>query len=167
MPNSRARLRACEYFLGMRKKKLLASMVSALLVFAIAPAKADPAADRAATVEILKAKYVTVLDEQHATILALKEKMKVDPSLLKQVNAVLADFDSNYAAIVNGLANVNQDLQPIKDLCEEEVEEFANSIFQLQQMVKSLKTITCVKGKTTKKVVAVKPVCPKGYTKKK
>ena len=28
-------------------------------------------------------------------------------------------------------------------------------------------TITCVKGKLTKKVTAVKPVCPKGYTKKK
>ena len=27
-------------------------------------------------------------------------------------------------------------------------------------------TITCVKGKTTQKVTAVKPVCPKGYTKK-
>jgi hypothetical protein len=27
-------------------------------------------------------------------------------------------------------------------------------------------TITCVKGKTTKKVTAVKPVCPKGYKKK-
>ena len=28
-------------------------------------------------------------------------------------------------------------------------------------------TITCVKGKLTKKVTAVKPACPKGYTKKK
>ena len=27
-------------------------------------------------------------------------------------------------------------------------------------------TITCVKGKTTQKVTAIKPVCPKGYTKK-
>jgi regulator of protease activity HflC (stomatin/prohibitin superfamily) len=27
-------------------------------------------------------------------------------------------------------------------------------------------TITCVKGKLTKKVIAVKPVCPKGYKKK-
>ena len=27
-------------------------------------------------------------------------------------------------------------------------------------------TITCVKGKTSKKVTAVKPVCPKGYKKK-
>ena len=151
----------------MRSKKLIALLVSALLSVGVAPAIADSASDRAATVEILKAKYVTVLDDQHKTLLALKNQMKVDPTLLKQVNAVLADFDSNYAAIVNGLANVNQDLQPIKDLCDEEVEEFANSIYQLQQMVKSLKTITCVKGKTTKKVVAVKPVCPKGYTKKK
>ena len=151
----------------MRNQNLIGGLVSALLVFSVAPANADPVADRAATVEILKAKYVTVLDEQHKTLLAIKEQMKVDPSLLKQVNAVLADFDSIYVAIVNGLANLNQDLQPIKDLCEEEVEEFGNSIYQLQQMIKSLKTITCVKGKTTKKVVAVKPVCPKGYTKKK
>ena len=28
-------------------------------------------------------------------------------------------------------------------------------------------TITCLKGKLVKKVTAVKPVCPKGYTKKK
>jgi hypothetical protein len=27
-------------------------------------------------------------------------------------------------------------------------------------------TITCVKGKTTRKVTGVKPVCPKGFTKK-
>jgi hypothetical protein len=27
-------------------------------------------------------------------------------------------------------------------------------------------TITCVKGKTTKKVTAVNPKCPTGYTKK-
>ena len=33
--------------------------------------------------------------------------------------------------------------------------------------VKKTTTITCVKGKTIKKVTAVKPVCPKGYTKRK
>ena len=32
---------------------------------------------------------------------------------------------------------------------------------------KKKRTITCVKGKLIKKVTAVKPVCPKGYTKKK
>jgi hypothetical protein len=28
-------------------------------------------------------------------------------------------------------------------------------------------TITCMMGKTTKKITAVKPTCPKGYVKKK
>jgi ABC-type transporter Mla subunit MlaD len=151
----------------MRSKKIAAFIIAALLAIGTTPAIADASSDRAATVEILKAKYLTVLDDQHKTLLALKEQMKEEPTLLKQVNAVLADFDSNYAAIINGLANVNQDIQPIKYLCEEEVEEFANSIYQLQQMVKSLKTITCIKGKTSKKVVGLKPICPKGYTKKK
>jgi hypothetical protein len=33
-------------------------------------------------------------------------------------------------------------------------------------MVAPKKTITCVKGKLTKKVTAVAPVCPTGYKKK-
>jgi hypothetical protein len=151
----------------MRHRKFLGLVLSIFITIGVAPAMGDTATDRAATVEILKQKYVKVLDEQHLTLLALKEKMKVDPYLLKQVNAVIADFDSNYAAIVKGLDNPDQEIQPISDLCAEEVEEFGNSIYQLQQMVASLKTITCVKGKTTKKMVAVKPVCPKGYIKKK
>ena len=93
--------------------------------------------------------------------------MKAEPTLLKQVNAVLADFNSNYAAIINGLANVEQPIQPIIDLCQEEVEEFANSIYLLQQMVKKIKTISCSKGKVIKKVSGLAPVCPKGFTKKK
>lgn len=92
----------------------------------MAQAQADEAADRAAKVEILKAKYVTVLDSQHAELLALKIKAKADPNILKQVNTVLHEFDTNYAAIVEGLNNPKQALQPIIDLCEEETEEFAN-----------------------------------------
>jgi hypothetical protein len=82
----------------MRNQKLIGGLVSALLVFSVTlTLKADLVSDRAATVEILKAKYITVLDEQHKTfLLALKEQMKVEPSLLKQVTAVIADFDSNY-----------------------------------------------------------------------
>jgi len=151
----------------MELKKLLSVVLSILLIFGASPAKADSASDRAATVEILKQKYVKVLDEQHSTLLAIKSQMKAEPTLLKQVNAVLADFNSNYAAIINGLANVEQPIQPIIDLCQEEVEEFANSIYLLQQMVKKIKTISCTKGKVIKKVSGLAPVCPKGFTKKK
>ena len=151
----------------MRNLRVIGIVVSLLIATGIQPAQADTASDRAATVAILQQKYVSVLDTQHATLLALKEKMKVDATLLKRVNGVLADFDSNYAAIVKGLANPDQELQPIIDLCEEEVEEFGNSIYELQQMVKTIKTIQCTKGKFVKTITAVKPACPKGYVLKK
>ncbi len=151
----------------MRTGKFITTLLTATLILSAAPAVADSASDRAATVEMLKLKYVKVLDEQHSTLLAIKSQMKAEPTLLKQVNAVLADFNSNYAAIINGLANVDQPIQPIIDLCQEEVEEFANSIYLLQQMVKKIKTISCTKGKVIKKVSGLAPVCPKGFTKKK
>jgi ABC-type transporter Mla subunit MlaD len=151
----------------MRTGKFITTLLTATLILSAAPAVADSASDRAATVEMLKQKYVKVLDEQHSTLLAIKSQMKAEPTLLKQVNAVLADFNSNYAAIINGLANVEQPIQPIIDLCQEEVEEFANSIYLLQQMVKKIKTISCTKGKVIKKVSGLAPVCPKGFTKKK
>ncbi len=151
----------------MRTGKFITTLLTTTLILSAAPAVADSASDRAATVEMLKQKYVKVLDEQHSTLLAIKSQMKAEPTLLKQVNAVLADFNSNYAAIINGLANVEQPIQPIIDLCQEEVEEFANSIYLLQQMVKKIKTISCTKGKVIKKVSGLAPVCPKGFTKKK
>lgn len=150
----------------MRQRRWTAGLIATMMIFSISSAKGDTQT-REETVKILQQKYVTVLDEQHKSLLAIKIKMKSEPTLLKQVNAVLADFDSNYAAIVNGLNNPNQELQPIIDLCQEEVEEFGNSIYQLEQMVKKLKTITCSKGKITKQVTGLTPKCPTGFIKKK
>ena len=150
----------------MRQRRWTAGLVATMMVISISSAKGDTQT-REETVKILQQKYVTVLDEQHKSLLAIKIKMKSEPTLLKQVNAVLADFDSNYAAIVNGLNNPNQELQPIIDLCQEEVEEFGNSIYQLEQMLKKLKTIKCSKGKITKQVTGLTPKCPTGFIKKK
>ena len=148
-------------------RSLLVTLVAGLLFIGSAPSFADATTERQATVDIIKAKYIPTLDSQHAELLALKAKVKSEPSLLKQVNTVLSEFDHNYAAIVEGLANPNQAIQPIVDLCEEEVEEFANYIFHLKAAAAKLKTITCVKGKTSKKVVGLTPKCPAGFTKKK
>ena len=150
----------------MRQRRWIAGLVATMMVFSFSSARGDTQ-NREETVKILQQKYVTVLDEQYKSLLAIKLKMKSEPTLLKQVNAVIADFDSNYAAIVNGLNNPNQELQPIIDLCQEEVEEFGNSIYQLEQMVKKLKTITCSKGKITKQVTGLTPKCPTGFIKKK
>jgi hypothetical protein len=150
----------------VKQSKLIVGLVTMFLAASMTTAGAETLT-REETVKILQQKYVSVLDDQHKTLLAIKVKMKSEPTLLKQVNAVLSDFDTNYAAIINGLNNPNQDLQPIIDLCEEEVEEFGNSIYQLEQMLKKLKTIICIKGKTTKQVIGLAPKCPAGFTKKK
>ena len=41
-----------------------------------------------------------------------------------------------------------------------------SAVLSAQSMSKKKITITCTKGKLTKKVTAVKPVCPTGYKKK-
>ena len=152
----------------MRRLFVIATaFFSLLLVGTLTPAKAsDPAIDRVAAVEMIKIKYIPTLEDQHSTLVKLRNTMKVDPKLLKQVNSVIADFESNYAAIVKGLNDPSQAIQPIIDLCEEEVEEFANSIYQLKIMAAKIKTITCIKGKISKKISALAPKCPAGYINK-
>ncbi len=44
--------------------------------------------------------------------------------------------------------------------------QYSKPKFKLYKKASKVKTITCVKGKTTKKVTAAKPVCPKGYKQK-
>jgi hypothetical protein len=53
-------------------------------------------------------------------------------------------------------------------IIEREISRISTEIRLLEvDWSKSKKTtITCVKGKLTKKVTAIKPVCPKGYKKK-
>lgn len=46
------------------------------------------------------------------------------------------------------------------------LKEFQDKLSTEKKLASSKTTITCVKGKLTKKVTAVKPVCPKGYKKK-
>ena len=41
-----------------------------------------------------------------------------------------------------------------------------NAIRPAESMASKKTTITCVKGKNTKKVTAIKPNCPAGYKKK-
>ena len=56
----------------------------------------------------------------------------------------------------------------IESIWAERLKQDEERVSSLELAVKQTKktTITCVKGKLTKKVTAVKPVCPKGYKKK-
>ena len=104
----------------MKRNSFFVILMASILGISASPALADAASDRADSVKVIQANFVNTLDDQHKTLLALKEQMKMEPKLLKQVNSVIADFDSNYSAIVNGLANVNQEIQPIEDLAKED-----------------------------------------------
>ena len=51
----------------------------------------------------------------------------------------------------------------------QEILDLSNQTSELVTRIASFPrkiTITCVKGKLTKKVIAVKPVCPKGYNRR-
>ena len=143
----------------MRRNFLATALITASLIVG-SVAYADESADRA----LQKAKWTPIFEQQRADLNALKLKAKVDPSFLKKVNGVIADFEQNIGTLNAGWDS--QDLQSLVAFAEEESGEFANSIDLLKKMAAKIKTITCVKGKTSKKVTAVNPICPAGYKKR-
>ena len=70
----------------------------------------------------------------------------------KTVSYKIADGATSNADVLNGIVAL--------------IASITKQIEQLQLMIAPKKTITCVKGKTVKKVTAVAPVCPTGYKKK-
>lgn len=70
----------------------------------------------------------------------------------KTVSYKIADGAISNAEVLNGIVAL--------------IASITKQIEQLQAIVAPKKTITCVKGKLTKKVTAVAPVCPTGYKKK-
>ena len=70
----------------------------------------------------------------------------------KVVSYKIADGAVSNADVLNGIVAL--------------IASITKQIEQLQATVAPKKTITCVKGKLTKKVTAVAPVCPTGYKKK-
>jgi hypothetical protein len=70
----------------------------------------------------------------------------------KTVSYKIADGATSNADVLNGIVAL--------------IASITKQIEQLQLMVAPKKTITCVKGKTVKKVTAIAPVCPTGYKKK-
>ena len=138
----------------------LASSTTAVFAEDVVPSRADQIAS-------IQTQYGTLFDAEWQKLLAISTKVKGDLTTYKQYKAAVLDFKEVRRVIDEGLASDSSDLLAIKAYAEEETGEFATTIDQLQRSAAAIKTITCVKGKTTKKVTGIKPVCPKGYTKKK
>jgi hypothetical protein len=70
----------------------------------------------------------------------------------KTVSYKIADGATSNADVLNGIVAL--------------IASITKQIEQLQLMIAPKKTITCVKGKSTKKVTAVSPKCPTGFKKR-
>jgi hypothetical protein len=124
---------------------------------AAAELKAKQEADAKAAAE-LKAKQEA--DAKAATEKAaaeLKAKQEADAKAAAELKAK-QEADAKAAAELKAKQEADAKAKAAKILAAAKAKAAA---------AKKKTTITCVKGKLTKKVTAVKPVCPKGYTKKK
>ena len=79
---------------------------------------------------------------------------------------ILADFLQIRKFINDGLASDTQGIEVFVSYADEELGEFENTMYLLEKEIAKSKTITCIKGKTVKKVMALKPKCPTGYKQK-
>jgi hypothetical protein len=115
----------------------------------------------------IHAKYDPLFAAEALRLGALAKKATLDDQFNRQYKAVLLDFNTMRATVMDGLASETQDIEAMGQLADEETGEFNTSIYNLEQMALKIKTITCVKGKTSKKITGISAACPKGYTKKK
>ena len=76
----------------------------------------------------------------------------VSTDVAKTISYKISDNAVSNAQVLNGIVAL--------------IASITNQIAQLQAMIAPKVTITCVKGKLTKKVTGVQPVCPVGYKKK-
>ena len=111
-------------------------------------------------------KYDPLYDAQYARLIVIKGKILNDASMLPSFRLVMADFLGVRKFLDDSLVSPASDLDSVVAYAEEELGEFENTLYLLQKQLATHKTITCIKGKTVRKVMALKPVCPKGYKKK-
>jgi len=104
----------------------------------------------------------------------------IDPNsklrdLLKTAEAIVAEDRKREAAAAE--AKAAADLIALQEAAakaalelkakqEAEAKAIADKLAAAKAAALKKTTITCLKGKSVKKVTAVKPVCPKGYKKK-
>ena len=138
------------------------------LIFSIAtPVFAvDTVPTRDEQVAQIHAKYDPLYDAQYARLMVVKSKITNNASMLPSFKLVVADFLGVRKFLDTSLSSPTADLETIISYAEEELGEFTNTLNLMETQVSKSKTIACVKGKTIKKVMALKPVCPKGYIKR-
>lgn len=158
----------------MRNKSLLASLAIAIMVIGSASAIAEdsspsptPTLSRAEQVLKFHNKYDSMFEAQYKRLMVIQSKITYNTSMKSAFKDILKDFQGVRAFINNGLSSDTEGIEVFVSYADEELGEFENTMYLLEKEISKSKTITCVKGKTTKKIMALKPKCPTGYVIKK
>lgn len=151
----------------MKTRNLLIALVSTLLFISTTAVYAeDVVLTRDEQIAEFQAKYDPLYDAQYARLVVVRGKILNDASMLPSFKLVMADFLGVRKFLDESIVIPTSDLDSVIAYADEELGEFENTLYLLQKQLATHKTITCIKGKTIKKVMALKPVCPKGYKKK-
>ncbi|CAB4583826.1 unannotated protein [freshwater metagenome] len=151
----------------MKLHRVAIVLISTLMFSTANPVlAADTVPTREEQVAQFHAKYDPLYDAQYARLMVINSKITNNASMLPSFKLVVADFLGVRKFLDTSLSGPTAELETIVSYADEELGEFANTIYLMETQVSKSKTITCVKGKTIKKVMALKPVCPKGYIKK-
>jgi hypothetical protein len=123
---------------------------------------------KVATLEKLK-EQISSWFLQYPNFFIANPALKVGLQRAINYKAVLAPTQNDVDAIVVLLLGdaSEQGVLPLKTQVEALIaKQVAEDLAAAKTATKKQLTITCVKGKLTKKVTAIKPVCPSGYKKK-
>jgi len=151
----------------MKTRYLLITLVSTLLYISTTLVYAeDVVQNRDEQITEFHTKYDPLYDAQYARLVVVKGKILNDASMLPSFRLVMEDFLGVRKFLDDSIVSPTSDLDSVTAYADEELGEFENTLYLLQKQLATHKSITCIKGKTVKKVMALKPVCPKGYKKK-
>lgn len=146
-------------------KKLLIALLAALLVFTTYPANAEGM--RVDEVAAFKDKYDPQFDAVLVKFTAAKKRLAFDASSAALIKNSIANLNETRRVIEQNLADPNAPMANVIRLADEQLGMFSLTNFKLDNLVAKVKTISCIKGKTVKKVTAIgTPKCPAGYKKK-
>lgn len=146
-------------------KKLLIALLAALLVFTTYPANAEGM--RVDEVAAFKDKYDPQFDAVLVKFTAAKKRLAFDASSAALIKNSIANLTETRRVIEQNLADPNAPMANVIRLADEQLGMFSLTNFKLDNLVAKVRTISCIKGKTVKKVTAIgTPKCPAGFKKK-
>jgi hypothetical protein len=152
----------------MKLRRIFSVLISALLFIGTGSAFADSTlTSREEQVATFKAKYDPQFDAVLVKFTAAKKRLAFDASSSALIKNSIANLTETRRVIEQNLVDPNAPMANVIRLADEQLGMFSLTNFKLDNLMAKVKTVTCVKGKTVKKISAIgTPKCPSGYKKR-